>query len=252
MALQDLYKQTALEYKKFFDHVHESFTKHCEEIKVKTNAALDATAEEDSASRQKILADQKQELDTSLAELKKLLDTKGREARTKLEEIAARQEAASVNFEAELESLPGEYGAPNGHLLLAWVGSADLAAWWISLAAETVLVATVALFFATSMAQTLPAIAAAVGLYVLARAIPAIQAIAGGPLAADTAAGNAARWTVDAFALLLPRLDAVARSDWLLYGTPAAGELAQALAGLAVYVLLLGAAGLFDFSRRNL
>lgn len=136
--------------------------------------------------------------------------------------------------------------------LLAWAGPADLAAWWISLAAETVLVAAVAMFFATAMAQTLPAIAAAAGLYVLARAIPAIQAIAGGPLAADTAAGHAARWTVDALALLLPRLDAVARSDWLLYGAPAAGELAQALLGLAVYILLLGAAGLFDFARRNL
>ena len=57
---------------------------------------------------------------------------------------------------------------------------------------------------------------------------------------------------MDAFALLLPRLDAVARGDWLLYGAPPAVELAPALAGLAIYFVLLAAAGLFDFSRRNL
>ena len=136
--------------------------------------------------------------------------------------------------------------------LLAWAKPADLAAWWLSLAAEAALVAAVALFFASAMAQTVPAIAAAAGLYLLARAISAIQAIAGGPLASDTPLAHAARWTMDALALLLPRLDTVTRSDWLLYGAPPAAELAQGLFGLALYFVLLAAAGLFDFSRRNL
>ena len=136
--------------------------------------------------------------------------------------------------------------------LLAWAKPADLAAWWLSLAAEAALVAAVALFFASVMAQTVPAIAAAAGLYLLARAISAIQAIAGGPLAADTPLAHATRWMMDALALLLPRLDTVTRSDWLLYGAPPAAELAQALFGLALYFVLLAAAGLFDFSRRNL
>lgn len=136
--------------------------------------------------------------------------------------------------------------------LLAWAKPADLAAWWLSLAAEAALVAAVALFFASAMAQTVPAIAAVAGLYLLARAISAIQAIAGGPLASDTLLAHAARWMMDALALLLPRLDAVTRSDWLLYGAPPAAELAQALFGMALYFALLAAAGLFDFSRRNL
>ena len=38
----------------------------------------------------------------------------------------------------------------------------------------------------------------------------------------------------------------------MLYGAPQAAEFAQALLGLALYFLLLAAAGLFDFSRRNL
>src|SRR5216684_2707472 len=52
--------------------------------------------------------------------------------------------------------------------------------------------------------------------------------------------------------LLLPRLDAVTRTGWLLYGPPGAEAYAAALAGLMLYTGLLIAAGLFDFYRRNL
>jgi hypothetical protein len=136
--------------------------------------------------------------------------------------------------------------------LLLWAKPVDLAAWWISLATETALVAAAALFFASALTQTVAAIAATAGLYLLGRSIAAIQAIAAGPLAGDSLPEHALRWIVDALALLLPRLDAVTRSDWLLYGAPPAGELTQSLAGLALYLVLLAAAGLFDFSRRNL
>ena len=136
--------------------------------------------------------------------------------------------------------------------LLLWAQPADLAPWWLSLAAETALVAAAALFFASAMAQTLAALAAAAGLYLLGRSMSAIQAIASAPQAGDTMPAVAARWSADALALLLPRLDMVTRSDWLVYGAPQAAEFAQALLGLALYFLLLAAAGLFDFSRRNL
>lgn len=136
--------------------------------------------------------------------------------------------------------------------LLAWATASDLAAWWLALAAETALVAAAALFFASALGQTVSAISATAGLYLLARSISAIQAIAASPIASDSAGGQAARWLVDGFALLLPRLDVVARGDWLLYGAPRAAEFAAALAGLAIYFALLAAAGLFDFSRRNL
>jgi ABC-type Na+ efflux pump permease subunit len=136
--------------------------------------------------------------------------------------------------------------------LLAWAKPADLAAWWFSLAAETALAAGAALFFASALTQTVSAIAAAAGLYLLGRSIGAIQAIAGSPLAGDSVPAQTARWIVDALGLLLPRLDEVTRGDWLLYGAPAAGDFAQALSALALYFLLLTAAGLFDFSRRNL
>jgi ABC-type transport system involved in multi-copper enzyme maturation permease subunit len=137
--------------------------------------------------------------------------------------------------------------------LLIWAKPADLAAWWLSLATEMALVAAAALFFASATTQTLAALAATAGLYLLGRSMSAIQAIAGAAQhTEDSMSALAARWFVDALALLLPRLDAATRSDWLLYGAPPAAELAPALTGLALYILLLAAAGLFDFSRRNL
>lgn len=136
--------------------------------------------------------------------------------------------------------------------LLAWAKPVDLAAWWLALAVETALVAAAALFFSSAQGQAVSAIAATAGLYLLARSVTAIQAIAGNPLAGDSVGRQVMHWAVDTLALLLPRLDAVARGDWLLYGAPPAAELATSLAGLAIYVVLLAAAGLFDFSRRNL
>lgn len=136
--------------------------------------------------------------------------------------------------------------------LLLWAKPVDIAAWWLSLVLETGLVAAAALFFASAMAQSVAALAAAAGLYLLGRSMSAIQAIASAPQAGDSLPAVAARWFVDALALLLPRLDAATRSDWLLYGAPAAGEFVATSLGLGLYILLLTAAGLFDFSRRNL
>ena len=45
------------------------------------------------------------------------------------------------------------------------------------------MIASAALFFATALGHTVAAIAAVLGLYILARSMAAIQAIAGGPLA---------------------------------------------------------------------
>jgi hypothetical protein len=132
------------------------------------------------------------------------------------------------------------------------VSGPALAYWGLSLAVELTLVATAALFFAMTLARVAPAIAAVAGLYLLGRAMGAIQAIANGPLAEETFAGRAARVAVDLVALLLPRLEAATRTDWLLYGVPQPNVYMSAVAGLAIYVLVLAAAGLFDFQRRSL
>jgi ABC-type transport system involved in multi-copper enzyme maturation permease subunit len=135
--------------------------------------------------------------------------------------------------------------------LLLWVPPLQAALWGLSLACEAALVAAAALFFAMTLANLVGAIAATVGLYLLARAMPAIQAIAAAPLAEESRSGWLARHAVDAIALFLPRLDAATRTDWLLYDIPSGMAYASALAGLLVYLLLLLAAGLVDFYRRS-
>ena len=135
--------------------------------------------------------------------------------------------------------------------LLLWASPGVVALWAISLALEGALVAAAALFFAMTLAQPVPAIAATAGLYLLARSMAAIQAIAAGPLIDPSLADQAARFGVETVALLLPRLDTVTRTDWLLYGAPGATAFLTAMAVLGVYTALLAIAGLFDFHRRS-
>ena len=135
--------------------------------------------------------------------------------------------------------------------LLPWAPLSRVALWGASLACEAALVAAVALFFAMSLANLVAAMAATAGLYLLARAMPAIQALAASPLADESWAGRLARHAVDAIALLLPRLDAATRTEWLLYDAPSLPAYGAALGGLLIYALVLVAAGLVDFHRRN-
>ena len=135
--------------------------------------------------------------------------------------------------------------------LLFWAPPLQVALWGISLALEAALIAAAALFFAMTLPNVVAAIAATAGVYLLARAMPAIQAVAGTPLAGETWAGWLARGAVDTIAFVLPRVDAATRTEWLVYDAPPLAEYGAALAALALYIILLTAAGLFDFQRRN-
>jgi hypothetical protein len=136
--------------------------------------------------------------------------------------------------------------------MLAWAPPGAVLLWGVSLACEAALVAAAALFFAMTLQQFVPAITATAGLYLLGRSIGAIQAMAAAPLGDPSATSRLAQHAVDALALVLPRLDAVTRTAWLLYEPPGAGTYAAAIGSLVLYALLLGAGGLFDFHRRNL
>lgn len=133
---------------------------------------------------------------------------------------------------------------------LLWAQPLAVACWAISLAGELALVAAAALFFAMTLAQLVPALAATLGLYLLARSVSAMQAIAGGPLALDSLPHEIARHALSAVALVVPALDQATRTEWLLYGVPDAMSFVRALAGVLLYALLLAAAGVFDFQRR--
>jgi len=136
--------------------------------------------------------------------------------------------------------------------LLLWCPPASVALWGASLVLELLLVVAATLFFAMALSGVVPAIAATAGLYLLGRTIAAIQLLSRGPLVDEGWSQTLSRWAVDGVAMLLPRLGAATRSDWLIYGLPSASEYGMALLSLAAYGALLVAAGLFDFHRRNL
>ena len=135
--------------------------------------------------------------------------------------------------------------------LALWAAPGRLALWTVSLALECTLVAAVALFFSLGLSQIVGALSATLALYMLGRAMTAIQAIAAGPLADSSLAGRLAAHVVDGLAFLLPRLDLVTRTEWLLYGAPRGADYGWALGALAAYAVLATAAGLFDFYRRS-
>ena len=153
-----------------------------------------------------------------------------------------------AGFAACAAALAAAFALP----LLLWAPVGAVALWALSLFLECILVAAASLFFAMALGQLVPAVACVAGLYLLGRSVSAIQAMAAAsPLAGASLTHEAARWSVDAVAFLLPRLDTVTRTEWLLYGPPTSSAYLGAMAGLALYVLLLVAAGLFDFYRRN-
>ena len=128
----------------------------------------------------------------------------------------------------------------------------QVGAWTVSLACELLIMTTLSLFCVMSLNQVTSALAAAAGFYVLSRSIGAIQVIAAAPLDTAGSLGNyVIRLLIDVAALLLPHLDRITRTEWLLYAAPDAASMAAAALEAAIYGGLLCGAALFDFYRKN-
>jgi ABC-type transport system involved in multi-copper enzyme maturation permease subunit len=128
---------------------------------------------------------------------------------------------------------------------------AGLMAWTASLVCELLIVVSVSLFCVVSLTQVLSAFAATAGFYLLSRSMAAMQIIAGASLTEHTFADAAINWIVSGIALLLPSLDRMAPTDWLVNTGPGAGEALSMMGQSALYVALIAAATLFDLHRKN-
>jgi hypothetical protein len=89
-------------YRAFLDEVRQAFDRHCDEIKTETTRKLEGIPETDQETRQRILDEQKAQLDKTLSELRQLLNTKAVEVRTQLEEIANLRDQQDFNVDAAL------------------------------------------------------------------------------------------------------------------------------------------------------
>jgi ABC-type transport system involved in multi-copper enzyme maturation permease subunit len=128
----------------------------------------------------------------------------------------------------------------------------SVAAWSASLVCELAIMTALSLFCVISLNHVTGALGAVAGFYVLSRSVSAIQIIAASPLDANgSALQRVTNWAIDLIALLLPRMDSMTSTEWLLYAPPAAGVLGQILLQSMIYVALLCGAALFDLYRKN-
>ncbi len=139
-----------------------------------------------------------------------------------------------------------------GLLMALFAAPAQSALWALSLLGELWIVAAFSLLCAASLQHALPALAATGGFYVLARMLGSLQLLAHGPQAGDSWPQRATAGAIDVLALLLPRLDAFTRTEWLLYATGDWHALAGVAAQTIIYVGLLASCALCDFYRRNI
>ncbi len=126
-----------------------------------------------------------------------------------------------------------------------------LAIWAASLLCELLIVTAMSLFCVLSLTQVVPAFAAVAGFYLLSRSMAAMQIIAGAALQQPTLTDRVVNAIVELVALLLPALDRMTQTTWLLESAPGASTLGAIAGQTAIYLVLIGAAALFDLYRKN-
>jgi len=138
-------------------------------------------------------------------------------------------------------------------LPVAWLAPpVNAAQWMISLALELSIVVALALFCIVTFNQLVPAACFVLAFYLLARSLTAIRLISAHPIeGADTPVQQAFQFLADGLALVLPSLDAWTRTEWLVNEQAPWSLLLQLAGQSALYVILLAAATMFDFYRKN-
>ena len=138
-------------------------------------------------------------------------------------------------------------------LPLTWLAAPQAALQWAaSLGLELAIVVALALFCVVTFGQITPAASFVLAFYLLARALTAIRLMSANPIAgADTFSHEAMRFVIEALALVMPALDAWTQTAWLVNGHAAWTVMLQLAGQSALYVVLLAAATMFDFHRKN-
>jgi ABC-type transport system involved in multi-copper enzyme maturation permease subunit len=135
--------------------------------------------------------------------------------------------------------------------LALFANSQGLAIWTVSLICELLIVTATSLFCVLSFAQVVPAFAAVAGFYLLSRSMAAMQIIAGAPLHDATLADRVVNAIVGLIALILPGLDGMTQTTWLLGAAPTVGTLGSVVGQAGLYLVLICSAALFDLYRKN-
>jgi ABC-type transport system involved in multi-copper enzyme maturation permease subunit len=127
-----------------------------------------------------------------------------------------------------------------------------VALWGASLAVELAIVVALALFAIVTLNQLTPAASFVLAFYLLARSLTAVRLMSAHPLTgAETISHQVIQFLVETLALVVPALDAWTRTAWLVNGPTVWSAILPLLGFGALYVVLLAAATMFDFYRKN-
>ena len=126
------------------------------------------------------------------------------------------------------------------------------ALWSLSLLAECWLAVAVALFASFAMRSSVTSILTSMGFYVFARMMGFFVVMA------STVSLFGMQWldssiaeTIHLLALVMPRLDLFAKSEWLIYGVRNMGEFQLGLSQAALYIPCMILATIIDFKRKQ-
>jgi hypothetical protein len=127
---------------------------------------------------------------------------------------------------------------------------AGIGIWGVSLAAEFVIMANAALFFAMVLPSATAGAMASFGLYILARLMGEMLGIVN--TGAYLPMYRLLALVMKFISLLVPRLDLMAQTSWLVYGSAGSGiGIGFILLQGVIYSALLAAAAAIDLSRRQ-
>lgn len=139
--------------------------------------------------------------------------------------------------------------------VLAFLGILDAkgyALWCLSLVIESWLVVSLALFAAVTLKSGVVTVLTGLGFYTLSRMMGFFVATTkSGLLFENQTVSIAARWTMKAISSIIPRADFFGKGSWLIYGPETMQALWLFVIQGAVFIPLLLAATIIDFSRKQ-
>ena len=103
--LAQLYQETIDTHRAYLDRLHTAFDARCDEIGAQTKKKLEGVDESDEETRKQIMAEEQEQLNKILAELKFAINKSNADARQKLEEIQTKLEEKTLNLEEELANV---------------------------------------------------------------------------------------------------------------------------------------------------
>lgn len=136
--------------------------------------------------------------------------------------------------------------------LLGTLNQTGFALWSLSLLLESWLVVSIALFAALTIKSGVGTVLASLAIYTLSRMMGFFLATTGaGTIFKEQSINLGAQWLMKGVALIVPRLDFYAKSNWLIYGAKSYEDLMLFLMQSAVFIPLLLAASVIDFKRKQ-